>query len=493
MMLRGGLIAVLAALTLSALVVSCGGSGGSGSGSGSIGGSSDPGAAVAACEARLPQLNTTGLASNEASIVVDKGPCAYNTSTGTASTIGSVNIAFTSVTVCIPGTSTCQTIDHIMVDTGSSGLRIMSSTLNSNMSLPPVTNAGEPLIECGQFADGYTWGSVRTANVSIGGPPNASGFFTGETANNVNVQVIGDASAYTTPGACSGTGNALNDVASFGANGILGVGLFVNDCSTTTACIEADLLSPLYYECTANSGCASYDAAVTQQVSNPVASFAADNTGEVMNLPAVTVASGEQNVYGTLVFLDVSAGTTDISTSPTQIYFADGYGDFYSAITSANDGYTATATICSNSFIDSGSNGFFIPTSSVNIPFDPNPTPNIGWFTPSGTVNLTAGISSANTTTIPGTPQTTIAFSIANADTVLFPANGGANTAFNNLGGPSGGTCDTTVSGSQPANTSTTGIDWGLPFFFGRPIYVALETTQLTVSPNTYFGPFWAF
>jgi hypothetical protein len=216
-----------------------------------------------------------------------------------------------------------------------------------------------------------------------------------------------------------------------------------------------------------------------------VALFAADNTGVVMDLPLLTNASGQENVYGTLVFLDASAGDATLST--TTVYFADAYGDFYSAITNANQPYVATPTICSNSFIDSGSNGFFIPSSSLNIPADSN-----GWYIPTATVSVTGGIASQNSASIPATFQSSPVFSIANADTVLFPANNGANTAYNDLGGPSGGPCDTSPSGNEGAN-SASGIDWGLPFFYGRPIYTALETTQLTVSGTTYVGPFWAF
>src|SRR5207342_1303998 len=45
-----------------------------------------------------------------------------------------VNGLFTSVTVCVPGSaSNCQTIDGVLVDTGSSGLRILSSALTLNL------------------------------------------------------------------------------------------------------------------------------------------------------------------------------------------------------------------------------------------------------------------------------------------------------------------------------------------------------------------------
>ncbi len=38
---------------------------------------------------------------------------------------GTRNMLQTSVTICVPGTNTCQTIDNIQVDTGSQGLRIL--------------------------------------------------------------------------------------------------------------------------------------------------------------------------------------------------------------------------------------------------------------------------------------------------------------------------------------------------------------------------------
>src|ERR1035438_2125237 len=54
--------------------------------------------------------------SNVAPIVVDAGPAPQ--------TFITVNVAFVTVTVCVPGTSTCQNIDHVLVDTGSSRPRL---------------------------------------------------------------------------------------------------------------------------------------------------------------------------------------------------------------------------------------------------------------------------------------------------------------------------------------------------------------------------------
>jgi hypothetical protein len=61
---------------------------------------------------------TSPTASNVVSVVVDAGPL--------PTTYPDVNTLFTTVTVCVPGSTTsCQTIDHIQVDTGSYGLRIL--------------------------------------------------------------------------------------------------------------------------------------------------------------------------------------------------------------------------------------------------------------------------------------------------------------------------------------------------------------------------------
>src|ERR1700756_1078527 len=55
------------------------------------------------------------------------------------------NGLFTTVTVCAPGTSNCQNINGVLVDTGSFGLRILSSalgTLNSALPQRTGTNGG---------------------------------------------------------------------------------------------------------------------------------------------------------------------------------------------------------------------------------------------------------------------------------------------------------------------------------------------------------------
>ena len=120
--------------------------------------------------------------SNVQPIVVNSGP-AGNYANG----------LFTNVTVCVPATSDCQTIDGILVDTGSFGLRILSSAGGGalNLSLPQQKASNGNVGECALFVSGYTWGSVNTADVMIAG----------EEASNVPVQVI-DPTFATVPSAC---------------------------------------------------------------------------------------------------------------------------------------------------------------------------------------------------------------------------------------------------------------------------------------------------
>jgi hypothetical protein len=75
-----------------------------------------------------------------------------------------------SVTVCTPGTSTCQTISNILIDTGSIGLRLFSSAIS--VALTAETNSAKQLIgECEAFGSGNAWGSVSLGDVVIGGEP----------------------------------------------------------------------------------------------------------------------------------------------------------------------------------------------------------------------------------------------------------------------------------------------------------------------------------
>ena len=76
-----------------------------------------------------PPVTSPNAVNNSAAIVAGGGPTE------------NVNGVYTSVTLCTPGTSSCATINGVLVDTGSTGLRILSSALPSGFSLPQQTDA----------------------------------------------------------------------------------------------------------------------------------------------------------------------------------------------------------------------------------------------------------------------------------------------------------------------------------------------------------------
>jgi Protein of unknown function (DUF3443) len=348
------------------------------------------------------------------------------------------NGAFASVTVCTPRTSTCQTIDGLLVDTGSSGLRILSSVLTTTLSQQKAAD-GNPVVECLPFVSGYTWGPVQTADLQLAG----------EKANSVPIQVI-SGSDYPVPSSCANYGPPQNTLTALGANGILGVGVFAQDCGD--ACVSTGPSNPsLYYECP-SSGCVVVGEPLSQQVPNPVALFSTDNNGVVIELPSASAP--EATLSGSLVFGIGTQSNNALGTA--KIYSVDDFGNF---ITNYN------SQTYNQSFIDSGSNGlYFLDSSETGIP-------DCGdaayFYCPSTTENLSATTSGAN-----GTPTSTINFSVANADD-LFNGNPNA-TVFEYLAGP---------------NTPMIGFDWGLPFFYGRNVYTAIEGKN--TSGGT--GPYWAY
>jgi hypothetical protein len=181
------------------------------------------------------------------------------------------NGAFTSVTLCVPGTSTCETIGGVLVDTGSSGLRILSSALT--ISLPQQKSSdNNPVVECLPFVSGHTWGPVQTADIQM----------SDEKASSVPIQVLSD-SDFTVPGACANRGPSMDTLTGLGANGILGVAVFAQDCGG--ACVLAGASNPgLYYKCPA-SGCVVIGEALSEQVPNPVIFLRLTITESLSNYP----------------------------------------------------------------------------------------------------------------------------------------------------------------------------------------------------------------
>jgi len=394
-------VEVVASLVLAALLSTCGGSNGSSSPSSSS-----------------PSGN------NVQTVVVNGGPTGNYT-----------NGVFTNVTLCVPGSSSCQTVNNVLVDTGSFGLRILASALT--LSLPQQNDAsGNPVVECAQFVLSTMWGPVRTADVKLGG----------EVAGSIPIEIVGDPGFSTVPAGCSNHGPPQQTQAALGTNGILGIGLFINDCGG--ACSVAGAGNPGFYYACAGSGCQIIAQPTSNQVKNPVAAFSGDNNGTLLQLP--TVSASTSSVSGSLIF---GIGTQSNNTlGSAKVFTVNGAGNL-------------TATFHSNSypsFLDSGSNAyFFLSSSASGIPACS--TQASGFYCPSSPVNVSATNRGANGT------NNAVNFTIDNAATLF--ANSGENV-LPSLGGPNAGS-----------------FDWGLPFFFGRNVFTAIETRNTPVGT----GPYWAY
>jgi hypothetical protein len=394
-------------------VAACGGGGGGGSSSSAPAG---PGGGTAA----------TG--QNVLTLKVEAGPAS------------NINVPFVSVTVCAPGsTSACQTIDHVLLDTGSTGLRLINSVLNAGIVLPKQTDgSGNNVAECVVFADGYSWGSVRLADVTMGG----------KTASAIPIQIIADPAFPTVPAACSSYGPvAENTVASFGANGVLGLASFLQDCGDYCARTASDAA---YYVCPSGI-CSPTTLSVARQLQNPAGALATENNGIIVELPAVP-PTGAATVTGTLT---IGIGTqSNNAVGSVTIFDLDTSGD---AKTSFN-GQTLRA------FFDTGSNGLFFPDST--IPLCGSSTNAPGFFCPAATLNFVATVLGASNGSSKG-----VNFSIANAG--LLVSGSSTFTAFNNIG--------------APADWAPV-FDWGLPFFFGRRVVIAFEQQPTPAGAGPYVG-----
>ncbi len=347
------------------------------------------------------------------------------------------NSPYVSVTVCVPGSSSCQTIDHILVDTGSEGLRLMASAVTLSLPTKTLSGSSDPLAECATFASGYTWGSVRSADLTIGG----------ESASGMALQLMGDTAIPAVPSDCSSYGTSLGTVSRLGANGILGIGQFQQDCGSQCA---SAVQNAHYYACTSTT-CSLTPVPVASQLQQPVTLFASDNNGTVLELPAVTT-NGTATATGQLLF---GIGTqSNNALGSATIIMTDSNGYFST---------TFNGSTLASSVLDSGSNGLYFYDSSI-----PSCTTQTGFDCPTSTLSLAATIASTVNTT-----ATSVSFNVANAETIL-AANNNGNNALPALAGSA---------------APSIGFDFGLPFFYGRSVFTAIQN----VSTPGGTGPFVAF
>jgi hypothetical protein len=113
------------------------------------------------------------------------------------------------------------------------------------------------------------------------------------------------------------------------------------------------------------------------------------------------------------------------------------------------------------SFLDTGSNGLYFGTTGtapVATCFSDN------FYCPATPVNFTGTLTGSNAAT------KSVVFTVRNANTLF----GSSSFALPALAGPSG---------------SVNQFDWGLPFFYGRNVFIGIEGTTSPVGT----GPYYAF
>jgi hypothetical protein len=354
-----------------------------------------------------------------------------------------------SVTLCAPGGANCQTIDNILLDTGSYGLRIFQSLIT--VPLTPIASGTGEVAECVGFGDGSSeWGQVESASLKLAGEPA------------VAVPILAINSTYATPPAACTSAQSTPDTSpdEAGFNGILGVGVFAQDCGAYCAQTASN---GVYFTCS-GSTCTPAAVATSNQVANPVSLLPRDNNGVIVELPQIS-ANGAPSVTGSLV-LGIGTTTNNIPSDVTM-YAANTQAQFTAVFAS----YSSAAI---PSFIDSGSSILFIPAPSGGQLPDcstaaggSHGTDYQGFDCPSSSLTFSAMNYGAS-----GSATGNVSFSVANAYTLYQSGN----SVFMNMAG----------SGGTGANAI---FDWGLPFFFGRNVYVGIENSSSSLGTGSY----WAY
>lgn len=404
-------------LVLLALVLlqSCGGGGGGGSSTNTP---------VSSCPA------SSDSSGNVISVCVDSGPL---------TTQREVNRLYTDITICEPGTRNCQTIDHVLVDTASVGLRLLDSVVTLRTSSTSYFN-------CVRFLDlTYAWGSVSSVDLNLGR----------QTVRDLPIQLLGSSAA-----ACASGGySAIQSVADLGAKGILGIGFNEQDCGS--ACTSSSNNS--YYTC-ADAVC-NTGVPLNEQLQNPIAMLGANSNGFAIDLPAVP-APGTSTLRGELILGIGTHNMFSVSTKTKLVPVVGSVTDSSLYFSTQANGFSYV-----KSFIDTGSNGIFFDSTDAAM------TVCGDWYCPTPDITTRATLSDSSGA------STFIDFSAGNASNLFSDQN---RAAIPTLAGPFDPT----------KRTRSDYFDWGLPFYFGRKVFQGISGKDTTDSSDitiTHTGPFIGF
>lgn len=378
------------------------------------------------------------------------GHNAFAVSIGSFNSQGSPNVPMVSAIICIPGTANCTLIDNLLLDSGSQGLRVYASALPSGF-YSSLTKSG--IGECILFAgNNIMWGQTSPVTVELGQEMSSTVYMqivdqtfgdSGTACMNNSVQVLqgeGQYDANNPPFFDPGTSY----------NGIVGVNYIVPDCGASCAG-SSNSNNGIYYSCSGGT-CSSTAVAIAQQVSNPVASMPYDNNGITIVLPQVTAF--ESTAVSGMAYLGVGTQSNNMPTGSEKVFTAstDLSNSCYSSFRTTWNGSTTCA------YMDTGSSCYFFPNSTSNaIAVDSG-----GDYNPSSPLTLTATMIGMNGVSL------TENFVVASPDaaqsgTVVIPYWGVEEAS------------------SQP-------FDWGLPFFFGKTVFVGNQNATTAIGAGPYYA-----
>jgi hypothetical protein len=185
-----------------------------------------------------------------------------------------------------------------------------------------------------------------------------------------------------------------------------------------------------------------------------------------VELPIVA-AGGAASVTGSIV-LGIGTQVNNLPSGVTT-YTLDQIGEFTTNFNNATYADVPTGSY-SGSVIDTGSNGLFFPAPSTSspdaglLPICNSGAGNSYWFCPTSTTSFSAIITGSS-----GSPSNSVAFQIGNYNSLT---SSSSINVFSDIGG--------NVSGE---------FDWGLPFYFGKNVFIGFD--GLTSSLGT--GPYFAY
>lgn len=361
-------------------------------------------------------------------------------------TVGATNKFLVSLTVCIPGSDVCQKVDKIMVDTGSVGLRIHTSVLPVLQGqLPAQQQIGGLIAQCATFGNFYTWGSIRTADVSFGGRKAIAVPF--QEYDDPALPIV---SATNCGAQIGGLQNADPVVVQF--NGILGIrGMRVDPQTSFFVCQNSDI------------SCQGTVLTNSQKLPNPLLNLSQENNGYQIVMSGIP-DGGSAQVTGALI-LGINTQSNNISPqtsgSSPQMLALDDMQRF--ALYAAGVSYGA--------LMDSGTSVNTLPTTDAQTCGASAPQA----YCPSSVVMQTIQLAAASK------PDCIFETNLSIGNWLTLLATG--FPAINN------------IASRTPSTVKSAGVQaiLGAPFFYGRRISFSIDGEPVRLPNKTVNSNFILF